>query len=178
MQAIATAQIMRQHGYIYDQPDPYKFRINEHTSQTNKHNQLVLEKSKNMVSYKNHHHSKMNKQSLPATALPDPRRWAAQIILACLEVVSGIRPAHSLVRWCNKELLEQLLKQRNLTLDVNKQTGLKLPHLKTHFVKATCPHNGVAEVSMIISINQKMKACALRLEVNNNRWKLIALEIG
>lgn len=177
MQAIATAQTMRQYGYIYDQPDPYKFRINEHTNLPNKHNWLSLEKPKNTVSYKNHH-SRINKQSLPVTALPDPRRWAAQILLACLEVVSGIRPAHSLVRWCNKELLEQLLKQRNLTLDANKQTSLKLPHLKTHFVKATCPHNGVAEVSMIISINQKMKACALRLEVNNNRWKLIALEIG
>ena len=41
-------------------------------------------------------------------ALPSPRTWAARVVQAIVEVLSGVRPATQLVRWTTEEVYEEI----------------------------------------------------------------------
>lgn len=110
--------------------------------------------------------------------LADPGKWACIFIAAALEVINGVRPLSSLVRWAAPEVTEALAKRRFL-ISHNRQQQKQLSNLfRIHKQRIFEPTDGVAEVSVSVEINNHVRACALRLEIFKNRWLVTALELG
>jgi len=103
--------------------------------------------------------------------LPDPKRWAARLSQAIVEVRAGSRPAHQLLRWTSIDVFE------SLSADVNGHAGSSADCGRISSVHVTRPADGVAEVSAVVTGRQRARAIALRLEGWDGRWLCTTLAI-
>jgi Family of unknown function (DUF6459) len=108
-------------------------------------------------------------------ALPAPRTWAARVVQAIVEVLSGVRPATQLVRWTTEEVYEQIssrvLPSRGAYVDGPPRGVVRSLHVSE-------PADGVAEVCALVRRGARSTAVALRLEGMDGRWKCTAIELG
>ncbi|MEI8080925.1 MAG: Rv3235 family protein [Actinomycetes bacterium] len=103
--------------------------------------------------------------------LPDPKRWAARLSQAIIEVRAGSRPAHQLLRWTSIDVFESLL------AEVGNQGRPRAPHGHVSSVHVARPADGVAEVSAVVTGRHRSRALALRLEGWDGRWLCTTLAI-
>jgi Family of unknown function (DUF6459) len=108
-------------------------------------------------------------------ALPAPRTWAARVVQAIVEVLSGVRPATQLVRWTTEEVYEQIsarvLAGRGGDVDGPPRGVVRSLHVSE-------PADGVAEVCALVRRGARSTAVALRLEGMDGRWQCTAIELG
>jgi hypothetical protein len=108
-------------------------------------------------------------------ALPAPRTWAARVVQAIVEVLSGVRPATQLVRWTTEEVYEQIssrvLPSRGGAVDGPPRGVVRSLHVSE-------PADGVAEVCALVRRGARSTAVAVRLEGMDGRWQCTAIELG
>jgi len=108
-------------------------------------------------------------------ALPSPRTWAARVVQAIVEVLSGVRPATQLVRWTTEEVYEQIsarvLPGRGGDVEGPPRGVVRSLHVSE-------PADGVAEVCALVRRGARSTAVALRMEGMDGRWQCTAIELG
>jgi hypothetical protein len=120
----------------------------------------------------------------PASAevgLPDPARWAALVVQAVMEVVSGDRPITQLVRWTSPEVYEQLSwrrRQRAAGPNRRPDAGSSPRRALVVSVHVCQPNDQVAEACATVRRDGRVTAIALRLEVERESWRCTALQLG
>lgn len=114
-------------------------------------------------------------QATRSSELPEPGAWTSQIIGAVLECTTGLRPVNQLARWLDTVPREMVARrytiaQRRGTRPLGRSSILR--------ARACEPADGVAEVSLVVQHEGRVRAVAARLSGVDGRWLVTALQIG
>jgi Family of unknown function (DUF6459) len=117
-----------------------------------------------------------------ANDAPSAEAWALTFVRAVLEVVSGDRPIHQMIRWTDEGVYADL--QHRVT--ALSRTGHRYPdpsasgsgRPRVHTVHVSQPAPDIAEVAAHVRHGRRSRAIALRLESGRGRWLCTALEFG
>lgn len=104
--------------------------------------------------------------------LPDPRRWAAMLAQAVVEVLAGRRPATQLVRWLDLEVYERV--RRSAAAPSGRRTGVPV---RVRRVRVSTSVEGWVEAVAVVDDGTRCRAMAVRLEALQRRWLCTALDI-
>jgi len=107
--------------------------------------------------------------------LPDPTTWVHRLMPALLECMAGQRPAAQLIRWVSQSC-HQRIARRGKTARRRGVRGIRRP--KVLKVSVCEPADGVAEASVVIHFDGRVRAVALRLEGLDGRWVVTAFTVG
>ena len=114
-------------------------------------------------------------QPTSRTELPEPRRWAARLVQALVEVLAGDRPVGQLVRWTSAAVYDDVAA---LALPGERGTSAGGRGV-VRSVHVSEPVDGVAEVAaVVVRRGRRTTAVALRLEGLDGRWQCTAVELG
>lgn len=119
-------------------------------------------------------------QPTPRSDLPEPRAWAARMAHALLEVMTGARPAPQVVRWTTPEVYA-VVARRGALVARRAATGRgarERHRLAVRAVRVCEPVDGVVEASVVVQHGPRVRAVALRLEGQDGRWRVSALQVG
>ncbi len=112
--------------------------------------------------------------------LPDPAVWAGRITHALLEVMTGLRPAPQVVRWTTPEVYAVIA--RRSALAARRSAAGRVPRkrerLRVLRVRVCEPADGVAEAAIVVHHGDRVRAVAIRLEGQDGKWRISALQIG
>lgn len=103
------------------------------------------------------------RQPTSDSQLPDPTQWSARLVQALLEIRTGRRPMHQLVRWTNSAVYAQLRAQTQGHREHEPLTVITS-------MRVSRPADGVAEVSVVVTGRNRSRAIVLRLEGWDGRW--------
>ncbi len=104
---------------------------------------------------------------------PDPGQWAGALARGIVEILVGVRPLTQLRRWVVPALYEQLARNGAAMTPGLSSTGCRI--LSTHVAHV---RPGVVEAGVIIGLDGRTRALALRLEEFRGRWLTTALDIA
>jgi hypothetical protein len=112
--------------------------------------------------------------------LPDPAVWAGRITHALLEVMMGLRPAPQVVRWTTPEVYAVIA--RRSALAARRSAAGRVPRqrerLRVLRVRVCEPADGIAEAAIVVHHGDRVRAVAIRLEGQDGKWRISALQIG
>jgi Family of unknown function (DUF6459) len=107
--------------------------------------------------------------------LPDPERWARQMVQVIAEVLSGQRSSTQLLRWTVPEVYEAI---RSRTTAPNRPGTAPYRRPRVGTVRVCEPADGVAEVAAVVHGPQRTRAVALRMEGMDGRWRVTVFRAG
>lgn len=112
--------------------------------------------------------------------LPDPALWAGRITHALLEVMTGLRPAPQVVRWTTPEVYAVIARRSALSARRAAQGSVPRQRERMRVVRVrVCePADGVAEAAVVVHHGSRVRAVAIRLEGQDGKWRISALQIG
>jgi hypothetical protein len=124
----------------------------------------------------------------PRSLLPDPTPLTRRLAQAFVEVLVGDRPAAQLTRYASLEVLDLLERTVRRTPRTAVPTARRptargiasAPETRplVMSVHVSEPADGVAEACAVVSMGQRRRALALRLEGLDGRWQCTALQVG
>lgn len=97
---------------------------------------------------------------------------------AVAEVLAGLRPAQQLSRWLTPEVHDKVRQRGDLLARHRRDTTVQAGPLAFGAVRTTRLRTGVWEVSVVFSDDQRVRACALRVQAHRRRWRVSAMELG
>ncbi|WP_265447674.1 Rv3235 family protein [Flexivirga meconopsidis] len=114
-------------------------------------------------------------QATQRAALPDPEPWLRQLAAAMLECMTGVRAPSQIARWVSPLVLERV-NRRNVIARRRGAHPIAPPRVrKVHVCE---PDDGVAEASIVVHHQGRVRALALRLVGVDGRWMVTAMELG
>ncbi len=107
--------------------------------------------------------------------MPDPAIWARRLVPAVLECLSGFRQAGQLSRMVTP-LLRQRLARRSAIARRRGVRGVKAPQvLKVHICR---PVDHAVEAAVVVRLDGRVRAVALRMEAVDDRWVMTSFTLG
>lgn len=104
--------------------------------------------------------------------LPDPRRWAALLAQAVVEILGGRRPAAQVLRWVDPEIHERL---KRSAPSVRRVRGG--PPVRVRRVRISTSLEGAVEAVAVVDDGTRCRAMAMRFEALERRWLCTALDL-
>ncbi|HET9498775.1 MAG TPA: Rv3235 family protein [Marmoricola sp.] len=105
--------------------------------------------------------------------------FAARLAQAVVEVMSGDRGVHQLMRWTTESVYADLLRRTHTLQRVApgelRQRRVRAQVRSVHLCR---PRDGVAELSVHVRHGQRSRALAARIELVEARWRCTVLEFG
>lgn len=118
-------------------------------------------------------------QPTPSANLPDPHEWARRIGLAIVESMAGLRAPTQLVRWV---LPEPYLAIVRTSSTANRRLAAGASRIRRRIrVRAVTvcePADGVAEASLVMQDDQRVRALALRLIGRDGHWRVETFQLA
>lgn len=109
--------------------------------------------------------------------LPEPGPWAAALVRAAVEVLTGSRPPAQLARWLSLDLYELMVRRAGLAVRVlGRPQPARVARLRRVHCQAVRP--GVHEAAVVVHDGVRVRAAAVRIEAIRGRWRATALEIA
>ncbi len=107
--------------------------------------------------------------------LPEPTAWAGRMGLAAIEVARGVRPAQQLMRWTSPAIHASLVRRQMRAVRRGRATRRPLV-----LRRVTCchPRDGIVEATVVVQDGGRVRALAMRLQGQDHRWVISALELG
>jgi hypothetical protein len=115
-------------------------------------------------------------RSLAAARLPDPVTWGRRLLVAVIETAGGRRPLQQLGALMSPRVASGLRADFERAARLDRRHWIHAAVVRT--VHASTPADGVAEVSASLEIGRRVRAVALRLEVEDGRWRCTRLQLG
>ncbi|WOF24216.1 Rv3235 family protein [Microbacterium betulae] len=118
-------------------------------------------------------------QRTPSEELPDPAPLVAALTRGILEVLAGTREVDQLARWLAEEPYLKLMTRANLSRRARsaRRIPAQRPVFSVRTMRRMTPADGVAEVVVIVSMPDRTRALAMRLEGLDGRWRATDLRI-
>lgn len=117
-------------------------------------------------------------QPTPRSALPCPKKAAAGLVQAVLEVFAGRRPLQQLMPVTTERVYDELRYELSRQRAGRIRRGLPLPNpARVRSVHVGEPADGVAEATAVVRQGDRHRAVALRLEGADGRWHCTALRL-
>jgi hypothetical protein len=108
--------------------------------------------------------------------MPDPGPWARRLLIGIIETADGRRPLLQLAALLSPSVC------RGLGGDFELAARTGAPHwlhrARVRSVRVTEPARGVAEVSATVDVGPRVRAIAMRLEEDHERWRCTRLQLG
>ncbi len=117
-------------------------------------------------------------QLLDPDSVPDPEPWAARFVQAVVEVVSSDRPLTQLARWTDPRVYDDL-RQRRARVAQHRRPGqvrAGRQHVATVHVRRSTLDT--AEVAARVTLGNRSRAVAARLDFHRGRWLCTAITFG
>ena len=96
----------------------------------------------------------------PLQDLPDIDQWVSRYVLSVIEVWSGKRAPMQLARWSHKKVYEVVLSSI--------RSRSALPKIRNIYISQ--PIDGVAEVTVTLRYDERVRSLVLRFEGVDKRW--------
>ena len=109
----------------------------------------------------------MAKRPSPLSELPDLEDWIGKYVVSLVEICGGKRPVQQLARWTHRMTYQQLI-----TLIGNWKP---LPKIRKFYISE--PLDGIAEVTVTLRFDERVRALALRFEGVEKRWVCTKMEL-
>ena len=103
-------------------------------------------------------------------AFPDPAALCCAVVRSAAQVLRGERDATSLARWVTPEVLTALSRAAGTRPGAGPISVIRLRPAEV------AP--GITEAGVVIAMGERVRAAAVRLEVQQGLWRVTALEIG
>lgn len=107
--------------------------------------------------------------------LPEVSGWAGRLAVALVEVARGGRSAMQVTRWLSPEVFDSMVRRQSRAIRRGRATrrpvgvrGTRVCHLA----------DGVVEASVAVRDGPRVRAIGLRLEGQDGRWVITALDMG
>lgn len=104
--------------------------------------------------------------------LPDPRRWAALLAQAVVEILAGHRPAGQIVRWVDPEIYERV--RASAADPARAPSGTPV---RVRRVRVSTAMDGTVEAAAVVDDGTRCRALAMRFEALARRWQCTALDL-
>jgi hypothetical protein len=105
--------------------------------------------------------------------------FAARLAQAVVEVISGDRGVHQLMRWTTDSVYADLLRRtHSLQRVVPGELRVRRVRAQVRSVHLFRPRDGVAELSVHVRHGHRSRAIAGRIELIESRWRCTVLEFG
>lgn len=111
----------------------------------------------------------------PVCDLPDAGALAIRLVPAMLEVMAGLRPVSQVSRWFAPALRERI-QSRHVTALRRGVRPIHPPRVRRVHVCTVALE--AVEVSVVVAVHGRVRACALRLTGIDGRWLVTALEMA
>lgn len=112
-----------------------------------------------------------------AADLPDPERFVGLAARCAAEILAGQRPVEQLSRWLSPDLYSALARRTGLAMRLlgkpAARTCLHVRSTRLYQVSA-----GVYEAAVLLDDGKQVRAAALRIEAQAQRWVVTHLDIG
>ncbi len=106
----------------------------------------------------------------PINQLPNLNNWVSAFAQGIVEIFARRRNPAQLSRWCHNIVFTKLIERTKLGFPKNSQ--IKIRRIMIHQ-----PVEGIAEVTLVINIDEKVRAIVLRFEGVNQKWQCTYFEI-
>lgn len=117
-------------------------------------------------------------QPTPRSALPCPRKAAAGLVQAVLEVLAGRRSLQQLMPFTTEDVYDEIQYELSRLRARHIRRGLPLPSpARVQSVHVGEPADGIAEATAVVRHGERHRAVALRLEGTDGRWQCTALQL-
>lgn len=103
---------------------------------------------------------------------------ARVVCQATAEVLAGLRSVQQLSRWLAPEVHDKVRQRGELMARHRSDSTVQAGPLAFGSIRSTQLRAGVWEVSVVFSDEQRVRACALRLQAHRRRWRVTAMELG
>jgi hypothetical protein len=110
--------------------------------------------------------------SVDVGGLPDPRRWAALLAQAVVEILAGHRPAGQIVRWVDPEIYERV--RASAAVPARSPSGTPV---RVRRVRVSTALDGTVEAAAVVDDGTRCRALAMRFEALARRWQCTALDL-
>lgn len=114
-------------------------------------------------------------QATVRSILPDPNGWARAITVAVLESLAGRRPPAQFARAMTVEVYDVIARRHAVAL---RRGGTATQRSMVRRVAICEPADGVAEASIVVHHDGRVRALALRMSGVDGRWLITAFEMG
>ncbi len=114
-------------------------------------------------------------QATRTADLPDPHDWARAMVAALLESMSGARAPQQFIRSMTSDLYDALTRRHTVARRRGMRGG---PRSLVRRVSVCEPCDGVAEISVVVHHEGRVRALAMRMSGVDGRWLITALELG
>jgi hypothetical protein len=118
-------------------------------------------------------------QPTPSDRLPDPMPLVEALTRGVLEVTAGTREIDQLARWLGERPYRSLLGRANLAKRARsvRRVAAQRPVFAVRSVRSMSPADGVVEVTVIVTMPDRTRALAMRLEGLDGRWRATELHL-
>jgi hypothetical protein len=108
---------------------------------------------------------------------PQHREWAVTFVHAAMEVAAGVRSPAQLVRWTGLDVQAMLIRRGALAARARRGAPQPVAKPVVRSLRMCSPRDGVYEATAVVAAD-RIRAVALRMEDQDGRWRVMALEIG
>ncbi|MDN3309888.1 Rv3235 family protein [Microbacterium oryzae] len=118
-------------------------------------------------------------QRTSSADLPDPAPLVVALTRGILEVLAGTREADQLARWLAEETYLKLVTRANLSRRARsaRRVAVQRPVFTVRTMRQMSPADGVVEVTVIVTMPDRTRAIAMRLEGLDRRWRATDIRI-
>jgi hypothetical protein len=117
-------------------------------------------------------------QPTPRAELPCPRLFAAGLVQALMEVMSGNRSVQQLATATTDDVFTQLECRIKALRALRRRRGIVSTEVaRLISIRVGEPSDGVAEVTAVVRRGERHRAVALRLEGTDGHWQCTALQL-
>ncbi|MCT2041944.1 Rv3235 family protein [Pseudoclavibacter alba] len=114
-----------------------------------------------------------------AATLPNPEPLAGNLGRSIIEVLAGVRDIDNLARWLSDEVYRHLLARTQYESRARRARRLvirrpNVRHLGTRVQQLT---PGIAECVVLLDMGTRVRAVALRLEWQSDRWRATSFHV-
>ena len=106
----------------------------------------------------------------PLNELPKLGEWTEIYIVSVLEIFNGKRPIQQIARWTHRQTYQRILTEL-------KNSRLWKPRPKIRKIYISQPLEGIAEVTVTLRFEERVRAMFLRFEGVEQRWICTQLEL-
>lgn len=107
------------------------------------------------------------RKATPLTELPKLDEWVGKYLVSVVEIYGGKRPLHQVARWTHRLIYQQLA--------VAVGSWKVLPKIRKMYISE--PLEGIAEVSVTLRFDQRVRSLVMRFEGVDHRWLCTKLEL-
>lgn len=109
----------------------------------------------------------MARKPSPLKDLPDLQDWVGKYVVSLVEICGGKRPVQQLSRWTHRITYQHLLTLIG--------SWKPLPKIRKFYISE--PLEGIAEVTITLRFDQRIRALVLRFEGVDKRWICTRMEL-